>query len=381
MRILIIPSWYPTKTNRILGSFFREQALMLKKQGHDVSVIKVDLHAVSERIENKIEEFDDEGIHTIIKHVHSWGFARDSRLLCTVLKRHYKKLFNILLERSFNPDIIQAHSFLPAGYIACYLGDKSKTPVIVTEHSSNVHSGKLNKDGLSILKYVTNNSDCFVCVSESLKRKVVELTGQNNIKVLPNNLSSEFYYKHSKCSETFGFVCVGNLIDHKRQDLLIDCFVKAFGNGEEELYLAGQGVNYSNLKEKIIKLKMDKRIHLLGPLSRKEVAELLNRQDVFCLLSISETFGVAYIEALACGCPVLSTKNGGADELIDDSNGILVDVDDDEEIVRALNKIRKEYDSYELENISQKCIKKYSESAVYKQTIQLYDLVISKYKR
>ena len=56
-----------------------------------------------------------------------------------------------------------------------------------------------------------------------------------------------------------------------------------------------------------------------------EVAEEMRRCDSFVLASEHETFGVVYIEALACGKPVIGTYNGGDEDIIKDYNGIIVE--------------------------------------------------------
>lgn len=381
MKILMIPSWYQTKTNRILGSFFREQALMLKKMGHDVAVIKVDLHSPKESFEKKVEIYDDDGLVTIRRNVHSFGIAKNSLLYCHVVKNYYNSLFKLLTKNWGIPDVIQAHSYLPAGYVGVHLGRKYKLPVVVTEHLSKVHNKNLNYFDIKVLNYTANNCAAFVCVSESLKRAVEEMTGLNDIKIIPNNLSPKFGFMNKKSEPSFKFVCVGNLIDSKRQMFLVDCFKEAFPTSDEELYIVGQGVNYYKLEKHIKFLEMEQRIHLTGALERDDVAAILNESHVFCLLSYSETFGVSYIEALACGCPVVASENGGSEEIVNDKNGLIVPVDDRAATIKALVDIRKNYHNYDIKKISDDCISLYNENVIAKKTIELYESVIEKHKR
>ena len=125
-------------------------------------------------------------------------------------------------------------------------------------------------------------------------------------------------------------------------------------------------------------LGINDRIHIVGLLNRREVAELLNSVNAFALLSTNETFGVSYIEALACGCPVLATRNGGAEEIVNSDNGIIVEVDDTEMIIDALKTIKKKYFQYNLQNISNNCIEMYSENTIYNKTIEIYNRLICK---
>lgn len=376
MNILEIPSWYATNDNPIKGSFFREHALMLKKSGNSVAVIFVELHEIKDKIKNKINYFNDDGIRTIYIHIHSYGYAKNALLFSLIIRKYYYDAFKLLLNEGFVPDVIQAHSFLPAGIAGCYIRNKNNIPVVVTEHSSKVHTNKLDVLERLVLRKVVKESDAFVCVSMSLKEAVCSYIDGKDIKVIPNNLSDLFKYYHNKNSEPFEFACIGNLIDSKRQSLLINCFYHAFKNSDEKLFLVGDGVNYQDLKNQIDKLDLSERVFLTGRLGREEVATLLNEVNVFALVSTNETFGVSYIEAMACGCPVIATFNGGADDIVDGSNGIIVDVDDIDAITNALIDIRNNYNSFDKEMISKAVILSYGNNTINNKYIDIYKSVM-----
>ena len=92
---------------------------------------------------------------------------------------------------------------------------------------------------------------------------------------------------------------------------------------------------------------MEKQIKLLGRLSRLRTAEEVKNSDAFVLASVNEPFGVVYIEALACGKPVIGSRNGGAEFIINSSNGLLVDVDNREQLAKAMKYLYDNINGYD----------------------------------
>lgn len=84
---------------------------------------------------------------------------------------------------------------------------------------------------------------------------------------------------------------------------------------------------------------------------KKKIAEQLSKSDCFVLASQSETFGVAYIEALAMGVPVIATKCGGPEGFVNENNGIMIDVDSESQLIEAMKYMYNNSDKYDREEI------------------------------
>ena len=82
---------------------------------------------------------------------------------------------------------------------------------------------------------------------------------------------------------------------------------------------------------------------------------MLNQSDVFLLSSKKETFSVVCIEALACGLPVVSTRCGGPEYIINETNGILVPSDDVNAFAEAILKMQTHYKKYDRQQIANNC--------------------------
>lgn len=108
---------------------------------------------------------------------------------------------------------------------------------------------------------------------------------------------------------------------------------------DANLYIAGrEGPGFLRFKEFIDSLPSAGRITLLGHVSEKYKIELLQSVDVFVSPTLYEGFGVAIAEALACGCPVVTSDNGAVKEVAGDC-AIYVDPHSPEEISAAIKKI------------------------------------------
>ena len=112
--------------------------------------------------------------------------------------------------------------------------------------------------------------------------------------------------------------------------MLIRAFSKAFKDQPKvNLTIVGDGPEYNNLNNLIKTLKMEKQISLYGSANREEVKMLLQKSDAFVFSSQYETFGVVLIEAMACGLPVVATKCGGPESIIDsDKVGLLSEINE-----------------------------------------------------
>lgn len=379
MKIVIMPSWYENFENKQLGSFFREHAEALQKKNNEVTVLVAHiLNWPYKRVKQwyKINEYNKNEVKVIYTYVPTFGLSSTSPLFFAMFNFHYLRLFKYFLKEN-RADIILAHSFWPAGYAAIKIKDKYKIPVVIQEHRSGVVNGLLPTSSWRYLKKAVEKADIFWAVSSNLKNvieKRIEIS--NKIQIMPNMVNSIFCKKEKKKDyNKFVFLSVGNLIKRKRMDFLIDVFMETQLENSE-LWIVGEGSE----KEKLLKIIKDNsresNIKILGKKTREEVADLMNRSDAFVMVSECETFGVVYIEALAMGLPVIATRNGGADDIVNKSNGILIDVDNKEELKRALNEMKNNYARYTPSIISKMCWDKYSSEVLINKQMNVFNNLI-----
>ena len=370
MNILFLPSWYESDSEKNAGVFFTEQALALKKLGNNVTIAIVDILNYpynSDKPKFKVFKEVRHGIDVYRIIVPSYMTGHIPGVFFSYYARYYNKLFKYMLAQGLSFDVMYAHSFWHAGYIATLLKKEFNLPLIVQEHRSMLITGEFSGKVNKYLKATVDNSDAFYCVSNKLRDNVYSRTGlSKGIEILPNMVDDLFQYKTLN-NDKFTYTFIGTLNENKRIIQLLRCFEKICEINN--LDQVNEIINGSEV--------LKKAVSVLGLLSREKVLDLLAETNVLVLPSAFETFGVVCIEAMAVGRPVICTRNGSAD-FVDDSNGILIDVDSDDQLIDAMRKLYQNYSKYDQQLISEKCVKAYSSTSVMSAVISEMNLLKSK---
>ena len=382
MNILFLPSWYESDAEKNAGVFFTEQALALKKLGNNVTIAIVDILNYpykSDKPKFKVFKEERHGIDVYRMIVPSYMTGHIPGLFFSYYARYYKKLFKYMLAQGLSFDVMYAHSFWHAGYIATMLKKEFNLPLIVQEHRSMLITGEFSGKVNKYLKATVDNSDAFYCVSNKLRDNVYSRTGlSRGIEILPDMVDDLFQYMPLN-NDNFTYTFIGTLNENKRIIQLLKCFEKVCeSNSDVVLKIAGDGPQRDQVNVMINSSEvLRKTVSILGLLPREKVLDLLAETNVLVLPSAFETFGVVCIEAMAVGRPVICTRNGSAD-FVDDSNGVLIDVDSDDQLIDAMRKIYQNYSKYDQQLISEKCVKAYSSTSVMSAVISEMNRLKSK---
>jgi len=121
-------------------------------------------------------------------------------------------------------------------------------------------------------------------------------------------------------------------------------------------------------------------MHLVGSQTRTYIANALQEADVYILASHLETFGVAPVEALACGVPVIATDCGGSRSYVNDFNGLLIPIDDVKAMSEAISYMAEHYLEYDRKRIAEDCRQRFSSEVIAKQLESIFEDVIANSK-
>ncbi len=391
MKVLVIPSWYP-----VYGNFFLDQSVAVAKKGIKVDILVNDLTSLKDfSITKFIKNFKINVSHhnniRIIRSIY-WKIPKSEKLNIKLWSKKTSRLFKIYLSRYGRPDLIHLHSAMWAGYAASFIYKRFNIPYIITEHRSrfvynNIYAKRIiKKYYLEYIKQALENSSFIITVSKSMINTLMEINTsvKSKIGVIPNMTDTNFFVRKLKDKKTkpFIFLSVGLFEEAKGMDILLKAFALFSGKYKDSyLRIAGDGSQKSKLNNLGYNLGIRDKVNFLGKISQEKLLTEYQSSNAFVLASRFEAFGVVFIEALSAGLPVIGTKSGGPEEIINDETGLLVDINNVDQLANAMEKLYKNYNKYDPEIIRQYVINNYSEDIIADQIIEKYNYVIRSSKQ
>ena len=346
MRIVIFSRGFPTPAEPMQGVFEYDQAKALAAAGNQVILAVLDLRSLRRSISVGRRSFKEDNLHVEILR---YPLGRvPSGLKQQALKHGAQVLYGDILKKYGCPDVLHSHFLQIGNGVVQGLG-KMGVPIIHTEHSS-----LLNKDVIQPeLKQLGLNTyplcDQVLTVSSTFARILQKHFGIA-VKVVPNIVNTALFHPtaEKKTEMPFRIISVASLNPNKRMDLLIRAYARAFQNEKDhELLIIGRGSEEQKLQSLVHQLGMTAHVHFLGQCTRTQIARAMEQSHCFCLLSETETFGVAFAEALAAGLPVIATCCGGAEDFVDNQTGLLIQDETEEAISMAMLKMRDVWDTFD----------------------------------
>ncbi|HJU64894.1 MAG TPA: glycosyltransferase family 4 protein, partial [Gemmatimonadaceae bacterium] len=164
----------------------------------------------------------------------------------------------------------------------------------------------------------------------------------SRFRVIHNGVDVTRYHPPNTAAEwpEFRILAVANLIPEKGVQHLIRALA-ALPVPQARLLVAGDGPQEGSLRELADELGVGQRTTFLG--LRDDLPDLLRSIDVFVHAAVwQEAFGLTVAEAMASGCPVIASRIGAMDELVDDSCGVLVAPGDVPELTATLHRLAQD---------------------------------------
>uniref|UniRef100_UPI0039A56766 N-acetyl-alpha-D-glucosaminyl L-malate synthase BshA n=1 Tax=Ornithobacterium rhinotracheale TaxID=28251 RepID=UPI0039A56766 len=315
---------YPTYGGS--GIVATELGMEMAKKGHQVHFISYSLPA---RLDVTIPNITFHQVH--IKEYELFHYQPYSLALSTLIVE--------ITERQ-GLDLLHVHYAIPHAYAAYFakqiLKERGKDlPVITTLHGTDITLVGQHPSYKSAVEFSINQSDAVTTVSESLRKDTYTVFNITKpIEVIPNFIDNGLYRYLGECirshiasPEEKILIHVSNLRAVKRVTDVVEIFYRVQQKIPAKLIIVGEGPEWDNALHLIQKYNLDDKVKNFGQV--KNLSQILCISDLFLLPSAQESFGLAALEAMAAGVPVLSSDVGGIPEVnIDRKTGYVCNMGD-----------------------------------------------------
>lgn len=262
--------------------------------------------------------------------------------------RYVLALLGLLVRwRSFDLVICGHINLLPVAYLASMLTGK---PIIMFVYGVDVWHPPESRLARALLKKVS----MFVSISNVTKEKMLEWSGldRERVVLLPNAIHLEKYrqaVKNERLLDQYGLagkkvlMTLGRMAAEERYkgfDEVIEVLPELVMDDPDIAYLVvGDGSDRPRLQDKVARLGLEDRVVFTGFIPESEKADHFRLADAYVMPSYGEGFGFVFLEALACGIPVVaSSVDGGREAVREGLLGELVRPDDPAELKRAIRR-------------------------------------------
>lgn len=292
------------------------------------------------------------GIATVIKHmsdimapfhyvcVHKFGASW--KKLVIIIEAIFQTLYYLTFR---GIKVLHIHS---ASYTSFYvssifvvIGKVFRKKVVL-----HLHGGKFfefYKTRPRLIRCVCMMADCLVGVSQYFVDRFMEYGLNSNVRLLynPIEMPSECLVSQIGCRQQKHIAFLGAIDDNKGIFDLVERLGqdKAYFEGRVQLFIAGVG-QHERLCHLIEEYNIGSFVHYLGWIGPAEKAEVLSHTDIYLQPSRFESLGIAIIEAMSYGVPVIASRAGGIPEVVDDGvNGLLFPPNDFDQCIGLLKQL------------------------------------------
>jgi glycosyltransferase involved in cell wall biosynthesis len=339
LHVLTLTPFFPSDKNEVSGCFVAEPIEQFEQFGVDSSVVAV---APIYRPRNRPSQSSAADWVRYPQLPGTVGLSSAGKLLYARLLGRIRQL------HTAKPiDVIHAHAALPCGHAAALLAGRLNIPFVVTVHGldvfNNCHLGGIPaawRRKVSVDVYQAART--VICISGKVQEILKAGTPADiDSTVVHNGVNPSLFSPNPSEGRKFDpeILVVGTLLRSKGHDLVL----RALGNlrfafPQLRCRIIGEGPDRARFEALVRELGIAQKVQCVGRQSRAEVAKAMRRCSVFALPSRNEGLGCVYLEAMACGKPVIACRGQGIEEVIDHGkNGWLIPVEGLEELVHGLS--------------------------------------------
>jgi len=374
MRILVVNYEYPPIGGG--GGFVtRDIVEQMARSGHRLTVVTSGYRGLA-----SVETIN--GIRVIRVPV----FARKALEVANTVSMGSYLFTSILYCLSHFPsnsfDIINTHFAIPSGPAGFFLSKWYGLPNLLSIHGGDIYdpSKKTSPHRTPVLsqtvQFMLNSANRVVAQSTNTRENAqTYYKVKKEIAIIPLGIKKPCFPKKRRedlglAEDEFVFCTIGRLIKRKNIHEALDILSRLKEEAKFTFLIIGEGPERANIERKIKACGLGGHVHLLGNVPDETKFQVLDLSDCYLSTALHEGFGLVFLEAMACGLPIVCHNNGGqTDFLIDGRSGFLTAAGDIEGTVHCMRMMMhdktlwKQCSSFNTEHVQnfyiQRCAEKY----------------------
>lgn len=379
-QILWLASWYPDEKSPYNGDFIQRHARAVAAH-HPITVVYMSQHGPEVEIPSTTALTEKDGALTEIR-VYFRYTPTGIRWLDKVRYnwkyfRHYQKFIRHYIHGQGKPELIHVHIPMKAGRVALWIQKEFKIPYIISEHSS-AYSSEVPDDFQKRSGYyrkwvrqIFGDALAATTVSARLGNRLTELFAIRDMHIIPNVADTSHFRYAPEAPPRFRFLHASTMDHPKNVEGMLRTFQQLLRIRKDWECLM-LGWDTPELRSLAGSLGLDGHITWKGVVSYQSVAAHMRQSSAFIMFSRYENQPCVILEALCCGIPVIATAVGGIPEVVNASNGMLVEPGNESQLLAAMQQCLEHPERFDGEAIAQQAKELFSYDVVGKQFTDLY---------
>lgn len=281
------------------------------------------------------------------------------------------------------PDLIHAHCAYPDGLAAVEYGRQLGRPVVITVHGHDLKDLPRDPRWRGLVARALQGAQAVIAVSQELGRLAQEL-GARGLRVIPNGVDCELFRPGIRRPGEGGWrlLYVGRFDAAKGLGVLLEAMALLRQRRRDiSLKLVGGSSatgTAAPFRAQVARLGLGECVEFAAEVPWAEVPRQMGEADVFVLPSFSEGLPLVLVEALACGLPLVATRCGGPEELVQPGLGQLVGVREVEGLARGIEAVLDHYGDYDRQAIRRRAEAEYDYRRIAARLLAVYEDVLSR---